>query len=103
MKQLSEQREKELRYISFLSKNVGTKFSREQNYLIILSRDLAKGFRAINALGIEKSKENQFYFDFILSFEELKEKMAEFRWSSEFLMQNGIDFKSLRKLYFSLG
>ena len=35
-------------------------------------------------------------------FEGLKEKMKEFRWSKEFLLANGIDFVSIRKLYFSV-
>ena len=77
-------------------------YSREERYLIILQRDLEKEFEAINALGIKKAKSFQIYFDFLLDFENLREKMKEFKWSKEFLKENGIDFVSLKKLYFSL-
>lgn len=76
-------------------------YSREQRYLIILSRDLAKEFDAINSLA-EKAKDFQIYFDFLCDFERLKELMKEFRWSSEDLEKAGIDFKAYRKLYFSM-
>lgn len=76
-------------------------YSREQRYLIILSRDLANNFSMIQNLGIEKSKEFQKCYDFILDFERLQELMKEFRWSSVFLKENGIDFKSYRKIYFA--
>lgn len=76
-------------------------YSREKRYLIILSRDMAKEFDAINSLG-EKAKEFQLYYDFLCDFERLKELMKEFRWSSEFLEENGINFKEYRKLYFSM-
>lgn len=76
-------------------------YSREQRYLIILSRDLASNFSMIQNLGIEKSKEFQKFYDFILDFERLQELMKEFRWSADFLKENGIDFKSYRKIYFA--
>jgi len=101
MKQLSKQREEELKYISLLSKLNADK-SREEKHLIVLSRDLAKGFQAINALGVEKAREFQLFYDFILNFEELRDKMKEFRWSKDFLSANGIDFVSYKKLYFSV-
>ena len=82
----------------FFAKN----YSREKRYLIILSRDLESEFSMIQNLGIEKSREFQKFWDFILDFEKLQSLMKEFRWSSEFLKENGIDFKSYRKLYFSV-
>lgn len=101
MKQISKQREEELKYISLLSKLNSGK-SREEKYLLFLSRDLLKEFQAINALGIEKAKEYQLFYDFILNFEKLKDLMKEFRWSKEFLSAKGIDFISYRTLYFAV-
>lgn len=77
-------------------------FSREKRYLIILSRDLQNEFSMIQNLGIEKARQFQKFWDFILDFEKLQSLMKEFRWSSDFLKENGIDFKSYRKLYFSV-
>ena len=77
-------------------------FSREKRYLIILSRDLESEFSMIQNLGIEKARQFQKFWDFILDFEKLQALMKEFRWSSDFLKENGIDFKSYRKLYFSV-
>ena len=76
-------------------------FSREKRYLIILSRDLENEFSMIQNLGIEKARDFQKFWDFILDFEKLQALMKEFRWSCEFLKENGIDFKSYRKLYFA--
>ena len=76
-------------------------FSREKRYLIILSRDLESEFSMIQNLGIEKARQFQKFWDFILDFEKLQALMKEFRWSCEFLKENGIDFKSYRKLYFA--
>ena len=76
-------------------------YSREQRFLIILSRDLESEFSMIQNLGIEKARDFQKFWDFILDFEKLQSLMKEFRWSSEFLKENGIDFKSYRKLYFA--
>ena len=77
-------------------------YSREQRYLIVLSRDLKKEFEAISRLGIEKAKDFQFFYDYILDFEKLRELMTEFRWSPDFLRTNGINFQKLRKLYFAV-
>lgn len=77
-------------------------FSREKRYLIILSRDLRAEFSMIQNLGIEKSRQFQKFWDFILDFEKLQALMKEFRWSADYLKENGIDFKSYRKLYFSV-
>ena len=76
-------------------------YSREKRYLIVLSRDLESGFSMIQKFGIEKAREFQKFWDFLSDFEKLKELMAEYRWSAEFLKENGIDFKSYRKLYFA--
>ena len=77
-------------------------YSREKRYLIILSRDLESEFSMIQNLGIEKARQFQKFWDFILDFEKLQALMKEFRWSCEFLKENGIDFKAYRKLYFSV-
>ena len=77
-------------------------FSREKRYLIILSRDLQNEFDMIQNLGIEKARQFQKFWDFILDFEKLQALMKEFRWSADYLKENGIDFKSYRKLYFSV-
>ena len=77
-------------------------FSREKRYLIILSRDLQNEFDMIQNLGIEKARQFQKFWDFICDFEKLQALMKEFRWSSDYLKENGIDFKSYRKLYFSV-
>ena len=77
-------------------------FSREKRYLIILSRDLESEFSMIQNLGIEKARQFQKFWDFILDFEKLQALMKEFRWSAEYLKENGIDFKAYRKLYFSV-
>jgi hypothetical protein len=76
-------------------------YSREQRYLIVLSRDLESEFSMIQNLGIEKSREFQKFYDFLCDFERLQSLMKEFRWSCEFLKENGIDFKTYRKLYFA--
>ena len=76
-------------------------YSREKRYLIILSRDLSAGYSMINSVGIEKAREFQKFWDFLCDFERLRELMKEFRWSKEFLLENGIDFVSYRKLYFA--
>lgn len=85
------------RAAQFFSRN----YSREQRYLIILSRDLENEFSMIQNLGIEKSREFQKFYDFLCGFERLQSLMKEFRWSCEFLKENGIDFKAYRKLYFA--
>ena len=77
-------------------------FSREKRYLIILSRDLQNEFDMIQNLGIEKARQFQKFWDFILDFEKLQALMKEFRWSADYLKENGIDFKSYRKLYFAV-
>ena len=109
---ISEQRRKELNYISFLSKSVGRKFSREQNVLLLLSKDLHHNSQCIIAQGIFSADEicktdakdsiKQNYFDFLVNFESLRDRMKEFHWSAEFLADYGIDFKEYRKMYFAV-
>lgn len=77
------------------------KYSREERWLIIFERDFSAYLNSADYLK-KKDVENQYYFDFLISFEDLKAKMAEFRWTAEKLMENGIDFKSIRKLYFAV-
>lgn len=76
-------------------------FTREERYLKVFSRDFSGFLKSADYL-LKKDTANQYYFDFLLSFEELKDKMMEFRWSKEFLLENGIDFVSIKKLYFAV-
>lgn len=77
------------------------RYSREERYLRVYSRD-SENFLKSEKYILSKDTENQFFFDFLVFFESLKEKMIEFRWSKDFLKENGIDFQSLRKLYFAV-
>lgn len=77
-------------------------YTREQRYLRIFERDFTEYLASENWLRTPEAKEKQKYFDFLISFESLKERMKEFRWSKEFLQANGIDFKKLKSLYFAL-
>lgn len=93
-KRLDSQRSAAARYLA-------EKYSREQRYLIIFARDFQKYLSSAEYL-LSKDTDNQYYFDFLTDFERLKEMMKEYRWSKEFLMENGIDFVSVRKLYFAV-
>ena len=90
---------------------------REKSHLDIRKRDLLKNFDTINQIGVAKADyvcehwkdfgfseqgKCQLYFDFIVQFESLRNDMKEFRWSKEYLKQNGIDFIALKKLYYSV-
>lgn len=77
------------------------KYSREERYLQIYSRDCENYLSSAEYL---KTKDiaNQYYFDFLIFFENLKEKMNEFKWSCDFLKEHGINFKEIRKLYFAV-
>ena len=92
----------ELQQLTKLAAFGNERFTREERYLKIFARDLQKGFKAISEMGIENARKEQLFFDFQIVFEDLKEKMSEFRWSSETLKENGIDFKAIRKLYFAV-
>lgn len=77
-------------------------YSREKRYLIIFERDFSRYLSSAEFLKSDDAKKVQVYYDFLGDFESLKEKMKEFRWSKEFLLENGIDFVSIKKLYFSV-
>lgn len=77
------------------------RYSREQRYLIVFARDFQKYLSSSDYL-LSKDTDNQYYFDFLCDFERLREMMKEYRWSKEFLLENGIDFVSVRKLYFAV-
>ena len=94
--------EKELQQLTQLAKFGNRNFSREERYLKILSRDILKGFKAITEMGIEKARNEQLFYDFQICYEDLREKMSEFRWNSDFLKENGVDFKAIRNLYFAV-
>ena len=78
------------------------KFSREERYLIVFARDFSEYLKSSDWLKSCEARSCQKYFDFLLDFDSLKEKMKEFRWSSDFLKENGIDFREIRKLYFAV-
>lgn len=78
------------------------KYSREERYLEIFQRDFSCYLNSSEWLRSDDAKSYQRYFDFLCDFEELKEKMKEFRWTKEFLKENGIDFVSIKKLYFAV-
>jgi hypothetical protein len=69
--------------------------------LQIYSRD-CENFLASEKYLLSKDTANQYYFDFLVFFDCLKEKMKEFHWSKDFMLEHGIDFSSLRKLYFAV-
>lgn len=77
-------------------------FSREKRYLIIFARDFNIYLQSANWLQSDEAKGIQKFWDFLCDYKSLREKMQEFRWSKEFLAENGIDFKSIKKLYFAV-
>ena len=77
------------------------KYTREERYLIIFERDFSAFLSSADYLR-SKDTDNQYYWDFLMTFEELKEKMKEFRWSKEYLAAHGIDFVAVKKLYFAV-
>ena len=77
------------------------KYSREERFLKIFARDFSAFLNSSDYLR-KKDIANQYYFDFLCAFDSLKEKMSEFKWSSDFLLANGIDFKEIRRLYFAV-
>lgn len=76
-------------------------YSREERHLIYLARDCERYLSSMDYI-LSKDLDHQFFYDFLVFFEDLKEKMKEFRWSKEFLAANGIDFVALKKLYFAV-
>ena len=77
-------------------------FSRERRYLEVFSRDFAEYLKSSAWLMSDEARSFQRYYDFLCDFDALRCKMKEFRWSKEFLAANGIDFVSLKKLYFAV-
>ena len=76
-------------------------YSREKRYLKIFQRDFSGYLKSSDYLR-KKDIANQYYFDFLCAFDSLKEKMIEFKWSKDFLKENGIDFAAIRSLYFAV-
>lgn len=93
-KRLDYQRSQAARYFC-------KKYSREQRYLIIFERDFEKYLSSADYLKTKDTK-NQFYFDFLGDYQNLLEKMKEFKWNKDFLKKNGIRFEEIRKLYFTV-
>ena len=77
------------------------RYSREERYLIIFERDFSDYLKRADYLR-SKDVEHQLYFDFLIAFDSLKSKMAEFKWSAGFLKKKGIDFPKIRNLYFAV-
>lgn len=102
---MESNRERDLRYAAYITREGNKKRSRENRYLISFARDfknfLSNGDYYKKHLEEAKEKSNT-YWDFIVSFDSLKEKMAEFKWSKDFLKENGIDFAAIRSLYFAV-
>ena len=74
------------------------KYSREERYLEIYSRDCENYLKSSRYI-LSRDLANQFFFDFLVFFDTLKERMKEFGWSVDFLQAKGIDFVSLKNLY----
>ena len=77
-------------------------YSREERYLIIFARDFQEYLRSADWLVTAEAKRHCKPFEFMADFLSLKKKMAEFRWSKDFLKERGIDFVAIRKLYYSV-
>lgn len=77
-------------------------YSREERYLIIYERDFREYLKSAAWLVTAEAKKHCKPFEFMADFENLKRKMAEFRWSKDFLKTRGIDFVAIRKLYYSV-
>ncbi len=91
--QLEKQRAKAVQYV--------LKMEREQRYLFVFSAEFEQYLNCADWLQTDAAKLQQKYYDFLCAFESLREKMREFRWNKEFLTENGIPFKEIRKLYFA--
>lgn len=79
-----------------------THYTREERYLIIYERDFREYLKSADWLKTADAKKFCKPFEFMADFLSLKKKMAEFRWSKEFLMERGIDFQAIKKLYYSV-
>lgn len=78
-------------------------FSREQRYLIVLSRDLSRYLDAFSADKFKSAeKKESLRWDFYFDYKKLSSLMKEYRWSKKLLLSNGIDFVAVRNLFFTL-
>ena len=77
-------------------------YTREERYLIVFARDFAEYLNSAEWLQSADARKCQKFYDFLCDFVSLKEKMKEFRWSKDFLKDNGIDFGAIKKLYFAV-
>ena len=78
-------------------------YSREERYLIVFSRDFSRYIDAFtNDRFKTPEKREGLRWDFFFDFQSLKSRMEEYKWSKKFLLENGIDFKTIRKMFFSL-
>lgn len=78
------------------------RYSREERYLIIFERDFSSYLNSAEWLKSDDARNCQKFYDFLLDFDSLKSKMAEFKWSADFLKKKGIDFPKIRNLYFAV-
>ena len=79
--------------------------SREERYLISFAADFERFLQCENWFvnNTAKAKEvSNTYWEFLSAFESLKERMKEFRWSSDFLKKKGINFPKIQRLYFAV-
>ena len=77
-------------------------FDREHRYLVIYARDFAEYLKSADWLQSAEARSHCKPYEFLADYQGLKSKMAEFRWSKEFLLANGIDFVAIKKLYHSV-
>lgn len=77
-------------------------YDREHRYLVIYARDFADYLKSADWLQSDEARKFCKLYDFMADYQGLRRRMAEFRWSKEFLMANGIDFIAIKKLYFSV-
>lgn len=92
---LDAQRKKAIQYML-------NRFSREQRHLAWYQREITGYLQSADWLMTEEARNYQKFWDFISEFEGLKAHMREFRWSADFLKENGVDFKAARKIYFAV-
>ena len=83
----------------FLVKN----YSREERYLIILSRDITGAVDAFTKNTFKTpEKREQKRWDLLFDFRTLISRKSEYKWSVRKLLENGIDFFAVRTLINSL-
>ena len=77
-------------------------YDREKRYLVIYARDFAEYLKSADWLQTSEARRFCKFWDFLADYQGLRRRMAEFRWSKEFLMANGIDFVAVKNLYHSV-